>query len=163
MTRKRQNTDNVDTPGPKTPRRRSGGGNPGSGSTSSSAAAGSDEAARAAAAMQKGSHLFPWMHDWVTCLDTLLETHGTPSNLLRSLLPDNAAKLEYAEIINKSYPHNANSLMTDWLALGRTSIPIWAASYEEMAGNSGHVLVERFKRLAVLILINGFETNPDIH
>ena len=137
--------------------RKSGGG------SSAASGSGGDEAARATAAMNKGSTIYPWMSEFCDAMDTLLDSHGTPSNLLRFLLSGDDAKLSYAKTINDAYPPHALSLLSDWAALGRTCIPVWAASFEEMAGNAGHVLLDRFKRLMILILINGVETNPDIH
>ena len=40
---------------------------------------------------------------------------------------------------------------------------MWMANWDKMAGNTGHVINEKFLKLIWLVLVNGLELDPDEH
>ena len=105
---------------------------------------------------------FPWLEEFKQELNTLLETHSTPSCVLEYYIP-RARIHEWAEVMDGYYPPDKNiEYLQDWTP-GVKNVRFWMGSWAPMAGNAGHVLHEKFKALVLLILCNGFETDPYEH
>ena len=98
------------------------------------------------------------------CVNRWLEQWGSPSAALHALINTTAAKKQYAEKVNAVFPPEEHVAYLDgdnW-TIGRNTILLWQACWDINAGNSGHVINDKFIKLIVLIMINGFESDPDI-
>ena len=99
----------------------------------------------------------PWFETFKVRMDALLLENGTPSKALDFLV---AERGQWQELVDAHFPPSPGvSYLQNWDKTGLCNIHLWQGCWHVDAGQTGHVLHERFKNLCLLILGNGFTTD----
>jgi hypothetical protein len=116
------------------------------------------------AAVQAHLHANLWITDVLSRFDKEMVDHGGPVAYLDSVIGDPAKLLHYCNTLDTKFPENLGVEYMDQASFsvyGRKMVRPWMLAYHKQSGNKGFCYQEQLRNLIMLILVNGFETDPD--
>ena len=105
-----------------------------------------------------------WLKDVLDWFDDAVTKHGGVMQALEYHLVDPEACKAFAVKLDATFPPepSVKYFSADaWDSYGRKYARSWMFGWKKHTGNKGFIHLEKFRNLLPLILVNGFESNPD--
>ena len=105
-----------------------------------------------------------WLKDVLDWFDDAVTKRGGVMQALEYHLAAPQASHAFALFLDQTFPPEPSVRYfsaDDWDSYGRKYARPWMFGWKKHTGNKGFIQLEKFRNLLPLILVNGFESNPD--